>query len=94
MFSDARVVNGTATVRMPFEPDPDVETERMEAAKFRNLRDMIEERFDAVPLIYRAGRYGTGAEFGAACAFLCSVHAGYITGQNLLLDGGTIPTAF
>lgn len=35
-----------------------------------------------------AGRYGTAAEFGAACAFLCSVHAGYIVGQNILLDGG------
>ena len=35
-----------------------------------------------------ARRYGTAAEFGAACAFLCSVHAGFIVGQNLLLDGG------
>lgn len=35
-----------------------------------------------------AGRYGTAAEFGAACAFLCSVHAGFIVGQNILLDGG------
>lgn len=35
-----------------------------------------------------AGRYGTPAEFGAACAFLCSVRAGYIVGQNLLVDGG------
>lgn len=35
-----------------------------------------------------AGRYGTRAEFGAACAFLCSAHAGFIVGQNLLLDGG------
>ncbi len=35
-----------------------------------------------------ARRYGTAAEFGAACAFLCSVHAGYIVGQNILLDGG------
>ncbi len=34
------------------------------------------------------GRYGTPGEFGAACAFLCSVHAGFIVGQNLLLDGG------
>jgi 3-oxoacyl-[acyl-carrier protein] reductase len=33
-------------------------------------------------------RYGTAAEFGATCAFLCSVHAGYIVGQNILLDGG------
>ncbi|WP_299725200.1 SDR family oxidoreductase [uncultured Tateyamaria sp.] len=35
-----------------------------------------------------AGRYGTREEFGAACAFLCSTHAGFIVGQNLLLDGG------
>lgn len=35
-----------------------------------------------------AGRYGTAAEFGAACAFLCSKHAGFIVGQNILLDGG------
>jgi 3-oxoacyl-[acyl-carrier protein] reductase len=35
-----------------------------------------------------AGRFGTIDEFGAACAFLCSAHAGYITGQNLLIDGG------
>ena len=35
-----------------------------------------------------AGRYGTREEFGQACAFLCSAHAGFIVGQNLLLDGG------
>ena len=35
-----------------------------------------------------AGRYGTPQEFGAACAFLCSVHAGFIVGQNILIDGG------
>ena len=35
-----------------------------------------------------ARRFGTPAEFGAACAFLCSAHAGFITGQNVLLDGG------
>jgi 3-oxoacyl-[acyl-carrier protein] reductase len=35
-----------------------------------------------------AGRLGTIEEFGAACAFLCSAEAGFITGQNLLLDGG------
>ncbi|MEP6065826.1 MAG: SDR family oxidoreductase [Paracoccaceae bacterium] len=35
-----------------------------------------------------AGRYGTIEEFGATCAFLCSVHAGFIVGQNVLLDGG------
>jgi 3-oxoacyl-[acyl-carrier protein] reductase len=37
-----------------------------------------------------AGRYGTRQEFGAACAFLCSQHAGFIVGQNILLDGGGV----
>ena len=36
------------------------------------------------------GRYGTRDEFGAACAFLCSQHAGFIVGQNILLDGGAV----
>ena len=38
-----------------------------------------------------AQRFGTADEFGAVCAFLCSVHAGYITGQNMLIDGGAYP---
>ena len=41
-----------------------------------------------------ARRFGYPDEFGAACAFLCSAHAGYITGQNLLIDGGNFPGAF
>jgi 3-oxoacyl-[acyl-carrier protein] reductase len=38
-----------------------------------------------------ARRFGDPAEFGAACAFLCSAHAGFITGQSLLIDGGAYP---
>jgi len=41
-------------------------------------------RWSGIP----AGRYGTVKEFGAMCAFLCSQHAGFIVGQNILLDGG------
>jgi 3-oxoacyl-[acyl-carrier protein] reductase len=41
-----------------------------------------------------AKRFGTPTEFGQTCAFLCSVHAAYITGQNILLDGGLYPAAF
>lgn len=41
-----------------------------------------------------AQRFGTAEEFGAVCAFLCSVHAGYLTGQNILLDGGAYPGTF
>ncbi|MDQ8755696.1 SDR family oxidoreductase [Sphingosinicella sp. LHD-64] len=42
---------------------------------------------EAIP----AKRFGSPAEFGAACAFLCSAQAGYITGQSLLIDGGAFP---
>jgi 3-oxoacyl-[acyl-carrier protein] reductase len=41
-----------------------------------------------------ARRFGTPAEFGQTCAFLCSEYAGYITGQNILMDGGVYPSAF
>jgi 3-oxoacyl-[acyl-carrier protein] reductase len=41
-----------------------------------------------------ARRFGTPEEFGEACAFLCSTQAGYITGQNLLIDGGAYPGTF
>jgi len=48
------------------------------------------ERMAVVP----AKRFGTAEEFGAACAFLCSQQAGFITGQNLLMDGGQFQGAF
>ena len=48
------------------------------------------ERMKANP----AGRFGTPEEFGAACAFLCSGHAGFVTGQNFLMDGGQYPGTF
>ena len=41
-----------------------------------------------------AQRFGTAAEFGAICAMLCSAQAGYLTGQNILLDGGNYPGTF
>ena len=40
------------------------------------------------------GRYGTPGEFGEICAFLCSVQAGYLTGQNILPDGGAYPGTY
>src|SRR5580658_9372032 len=52
--------------------------------------EALAQNVDSVP----ARRLGTADEFGAACAFLCSAHAGYITGQNLLIDGGLFPGAF
>jgi len=53
----------------------------------KSLDDVTKARAAGNP----AKRFGTSEEFGAACAFLCSVHAGFITGQNLLMDGGHYP---
>ena len=41
-----------------------------------------------------AQRFGHAEEFGAICAFLCSLQAGYLTGQNVLVDGGAYPGTF
>ncbi len=54
----------------------------------------VEELRQAQMSANPAGRFGSAAEFGAACAFLCSAHAGYVVGQNLLLDGGGYPGTF
>jgi len=54
------------------------------------LEQAVTKRLAAIP----ARRLGQADEFGATCAFLCSVHAGYITGQNILMDGGIFPGAF
>ncbi|MDH3474031.1 MAG: SDR family oxidoreductase [Rhodospirillales bacterium] len=53
----------------------------------RPLDEVWRERAEANP----AGRFGRPEEFGEACAFLCGARAGFITGQNLLLDGGAFP---
>ena len=49
---------------------------------------------DARKATVPARRFGTPDEFGATCAFLCSQHAGYITGQNVLIDGGAYPGTY
>jgi len=54
------------------------------------LDALMAKRAASVP----AQRFGTADEFGAVCAFICSVHAGYLTGQNILLDGGAYPGTF
>ena len=54
------------------------------------LEAVAAERARAVP----ARRFGDPAEFGRLCAYLASAHAGYITGQNLLIDGGAFASAF
>jgi 3-oxoacyl-[acyl-carrier protein] reductase len=54
------------------------------------IEEIAEARRKTVP----AMRFGTPEEFGATCAFLCSRHASYITGQNVLIDGGAYPGTY
>jgi 3-oxoacyl-[acyl-carrier protein] reductase len=56
----------------------------------KTAEELARARMDANP----ARRFGTVEEFGDACAFLCAAQAGYIVGQNVLLDGGAFPGTF
>jgi 3-oxoacyl-[acyl-carrier protein] reductase len=72
----------------PFDTDRLRNTTKSMAEKSgQPLAEIEASRKAAVP----AGRFGTTEEFGAIVAFLCSAHAGYITGQNILPDGGGYP---
>ena len=72
----------------PFDTDRLRTTGILEAqARGENIEAVIARRASANP----AGRLGDPAEFGDACAFFCSAQAGFITGQNLVLDGGAYP---
>ncbi len=75
----------------PFETDRLRSNLEFNAKKTgKNVEELRKERTGANP----AGRFGTIEEFGDACAYLCSAQAGYITGANLLMDGGLYPGTF
>ena len=63
-------------------------------ARAKNTGKTVEEARAQARGGIPVGRFGSAAEFGEACAFLCSVHAGYIVGQNILIDGGAFPGTF
>jgi 3-oxoacyl-[acyl-carrier protein] reductase len=74
-----------------FDTDRLRKTTEASAQKAGQAFDALwDKRRQAIP----AQRFGTPEEFGALCAFLCGRHAGFITGQNLLLDGGAYPGTF
>jgi 3-oxoacyl-[acyl-carrier protein] reductase len=75
----------------PFDTDRLRGTIRARASKSGRS---FEEEYKVNAAQNPSGRFGTAEEFGVACAFLCSVHAGYITGQNLLMDGGQYPGTY
>lgn len=64
------------------------------AAQARRDGTTAEAAAQAARAAIPAGRFGDPREFGQACAFLCSAQAGYITGQNVLIDGGAYPGTF
>lgn len=75
----------------PFDTDRLQQTVGHWAAQNQqSVADALAERAAANP----ARRFGDPAEFGDACAFLCSAQAGFMTGQNMLLDGGAYPGTF
>lgn len=85
--------NVTINNLLPGAFDTDRLRVTMEAAAQKSGIPMdaaLKARSDTLP----AKRFGTSEEFGAICAFLCSRHAGYITGQNILADGGGYPGTF
>jgi 3-oxoacyl-[acyl-carrier protein] reductase len=70
------------------------ETDRLSAIISGNMKKSGKDRDATIAEMKAripAGRFGTAEEFGAACAFLCSRQAGFITGQNLVADGGAYP---
>ncbi|MGE0282302.1 MAG: SDR family oxidoreductase [Rhizobiaceae bacterium] len=69
-----------------------LDTDRLKSTADADVSD--EERRKRLSANIPAKRLGTAEEFGQICAFLCSVHAGYITGQNIPVDGGLYVSAF
>ena len=74
-----------------FDTDRVRNTSMGAAAKLgKTVEDVLAQRRATIP----AKRFGTSEEFGAFCAFMCSAQAAYLTGQNILLDGGAYPGTF
>jgi 3-oxoacyl-[acyl-carrier protein] reductase len=85
--------NVTINNLLPGIFDSDAQRQHLRAmlgASGKSFEQLWRERAAANP----AKRFGRPAELGAYCAFLCSEHAGFITGQNLLVDGGSYPGTY
>ena len=82
--------NVTINNLLPERIDTDRQHRMAQAAMKREAISYDQARARQIESI-AAGRLGRPEEFGATCAFLCSVHAGFISGQNIHLDGGSYP---
>jgi 3-oxoacyl-[acyl-carrier protein] reductase len=91
--SQLAAANVTVNSLLPgvFDTDRVRGTSAGTAAKLgKTVEEVLAQRRATIP----ARRFGTADEFGAFCAFMCSAQAGYLTGQNILLDGGAYPGTF
>lgn len=70
-----------------------LDTDRLTGAFKTDAGSLVEQKASLAADI-PARRLGTPEEFGKVCAFLCSIHAGYLTGQNIRIDGGLYAGAF
>ena len=76
-------------------PGPfDTDAQREHVQGMADANNSFEKLWQARVAQNPAGRFGMAHELGAFCAFLCSAQAGYITGQNLLIDGGSYPGTY
>lgn len=84
------VASANVTINNLLPERIDTERQRFMAGMVAAMKGQtLEQAYDDIRSSIAAGRLGTPAEFGDACAFLCSAQAGYISGQNLQLDGGS-----
>ena len=82
---------------MPLQVAVHLLPERVDTARQRQMAELhssmagitVEEAYAHMAKTIAAGRLGRPEEFGDACAYLCSAQAGFISGQNLQLDGGS-----
>jgi 3-oxoacyl-[acyl-carrier protein] reductase len=89
------VAKHNVTINNLLPGDFDTERHQSNTRSLAKVQNRTYEEMRAIRIAQiAAGRMGTPPEFGEYCAYLCSVQAGFITGQNLLIDGGKYPGTF
>lgn len=86
------VAHANVTINNLLPERIDTERQRFMAELAAGMKGQtVEQAYDDIRATIAARRLGTPAEFGDACAYLCSAQAGFVSGQNLQLDGGSYP---
>jgi 3-oxoacyl-[acyl-carrier protein] reductase len=89
------VAKHNVTINNLLPGDFETERHRSNTAEMAKLQKRTYEEMKAIRIAaVAAGRFGDPAEFGEFCAFVCSAQAGFLTGQNILIDGGKYPGTF